>query len=444
VVGDSLDAGENSGSYATSSWPMRFKTILQGLGYPVKTGWVAPYSGFANDPRFVATTGTWTNIVPTPNPGKYAAASGAVLTFTSDETGTEASVLYNNSAGGFTVSIDGGTAVTVTPTGANTLGTYTVTGLANSIHTIAVTTTSSTFVGVYACRVGVPYGIEITNFASSGSRAADWDDSWWNTYLGISLYLQPDLMVGGWGGNEALSGDTVGSYTAALDYIIAAINAAGSDLVLRGLTPGDGVSVDGSAYNTALKGRATTANVPFIDMLDRWGTRGQQLLYGLYNSDTIHPAAPGYADMALAVADGLAHELTAFAPVKASTQRKVGVVTTGSVANNTTISALLPIAKSYRLLKITTDKPARVRLYDTAAHRTADVARSSSVDPTGEHGCYLDLVTGLSSLTKTLSPQVDGSNFETIPVSDIPITVTNLSGTTGTVTVTVSFISTEV
>ncbi len=95
----------------------------------------------------------------------------------------------------------------------------------------------------------------------------------------------------------------------------------------------------------------------------------------------------------------------------------------------------------YRLLKIETDIPARVRVYDSTAARTADASRPIGTDPTGAHGVILDFVTTVSILEWWLNPVVDG--YTTAGTDSVPVAITNLSGSTDTVTVTLTWIRSE-
>lgn len=123
--------------------------------------------------------------------------------------------------------------------------------------------------------------------------------------------------------------------------------------------------------------------------------------------------------------------------------RDTEVYTTASLADDAEETGTVTLAKGYRLLRIATDVAARVRVYTTAAKRTADAARAVGVDPTGDHGVVLDAVTTGALLAFDLSPTVDGWNNESTPSASIPIAVQNLSGTTDTVAVTFTFIQTE-
>lgn len=123
--------------------------------------------------------------------------------------------------------------------------------------------------------------------------------------------------------------------------------------------------------------------------------------------------------------------------------RITGTLTTGSIADSENDIGNITLAKSYRLMSITTDKPCRVRFYATMAQQTADASRPIGTDPTGNHGLMFEFVTTIEVLTSALSPFVDGSNLEVSPTTSIPISIQNLSGSTGTVTVSFVYIGTE-
>jgi hypothetical protein len=123
--------------------------------------------------------------------------------------------------------------------------------------------------------------------------------------------------------------------------------------------------------------------------------------------------------------------------------RQTAVYTTASLANGSSEQGTVVLATGFRLLSVATDKAARVRLYNRTAKQSADLARAIGTDLTGDHGVVLEYVTTPSVLSATLSPEVDGHSMEATPVSAIPITVTNMSGTTGTVATTFTLIATE-
>lgn len=121
--------------------------------------------------------------------------------------------------------------------------------------------------------------------------------------------------------------------------------------------------------------------------------------------------------------------------------RKTATFTTASVADAAADMGTVTLAPGYRLLRIATDRAARIRLYTSTAARTADTSRPAGTDPTGDHGVMLDMVTTSGDLDWGLSPAVDGY-LDTVGTA-VPFAVTNLSGSTGTVTVDLTWVQTE-
>jgi len=98
--------------------------------------------------------------------------------------------------------------------------------------------------------------------------------------------------------------------------------------------------------------------------------------------------------------------------------------------------------KSYALLAITTDRAARVRLYVSDATRTADASRAEGVDPTSDAGLIAEVIT-TGADTVIISPGAYGFNLESTPTTTIPCRVTNKSGVTATVQVTLNILQLE-
>jgi hypothetical protein len=116
--------------------------------------------------------------------------------------------------------------------------------------------------------------------------------------------------------------------------------------------------------------------------------------------------------------------------------------TTGSLVDAAEADLDITGFKSYALLTITTDRAARVRLYVTAATRTADAARAEGVDPTSDAGLIAEVIT-TGAETVIISPGAYGFNLESSPTTNIPCRVTNKSGSTGTVQVDVNILQLE-
>ena len=99
--------------------------------------------------------------------------------------------------------------------------------------------------------------------------------------------------------------------------------------------------------------------------------------------------------------------------------------------------------KSYALLSVTTDQAARVRLYTSNAAAVSDFSRSPGVDPTPGAGVIAEIIT-TGANTVVISPAAIGFNNETSPVPNIPAIITNNSGSTLAITVTLKALQLEV
>ena len=100
------------------------------------------------------------------------------------------------------------------------------------------------------------------------------------------------------------------------------------------------------------------------------------------------------------------------------------------------------MAASFDLFSVTADRACRVRLYRTTAQRDADETRPTGTLPTAtgpDHGCFLEAI-------------FDGPDRYTIAAGArgfvnsgiaVPITVTNLTGSTAAVDVDILYLRKE-
>ena len=84
-----------------------------------------------------------------------------------------------------------------------------------------------------------------------------------------------------------------------------------------------------------------------------------------------------------------------------------------------------------------------MRIYTDAAARTADAARSESVDPGTNSGVVAEVIT-TGANTIVVAPATIGFNNESTPTSTIPLAVTNKSGSAASITVTLTILQIEV
>jgi hypothetical protein len=117
-------------------------------------------------------------------------------------------------------------------------------------------------------------------------------------------------------------------------------------------------------------------------------------------------------------------------------------ITTTSIANAAYYTGSVTLAKGYTIYKITTSAASWIRVYTNAAARTSDATRSQTTDPQPGAGVIAEAITTGANVV-LMSPATIGFNDESPVSNTIPIAVTNLSGSTGTITVTFTYLGLE-
>lgn len=165
--------------------------------------------------------------------------------------------------------------------------------------------------------------------------------------------------------------------------------------------------------------------------------------FGFPSATTYHGAiAHSHQDGAMYFAHGGSWNRLANSTEVSVASRASFVDTTPSLANNGTDYPDITAYKSYLLLKIQVDKAAWVRVYTSKAARSADASRPIDVDPQPGSGVLAEIIT-TGAQTQVLTPSVIGFNDEATPVAEIYLAVTNRSGSTGTVTTTLTALKLE-
>lgn len=152
----------------------------------------------------------------------------------------------------------------------------------------------------------------------------------------------------------------------------------------------------------------------------------------------------------LSISDGNAGEVLttngsgtfSFAAVEGLKSRAALSGTTSSLANNASGNLDISGYKGYALLAIQTDRAAWVRVYTDASARAADASRNQLTDPAPDAGVIAEVITTGAAIVR-ISPGTIGYNFEGTPTTNIPCAVTNLSGSTSTVAVTLTALQLE-
>ena len=128
-----------------------------------------------------------------------------------------------------------------------------------------------------------------------------------------------------------------------------------------------------------------------------------------------------------------------------ATRSDTTTVTSSSIADAATDSGVnITGFKSYALYSVTANKACWIRIYDSAASRTADIAanRTQGVDPAPNAGVIAEAVFTQSGTVK-FTPGVFGFNDESTPTTNIPVAVTNNSGSTTTIDISLKIIQLE-
>jgi len=117
-------------------------------------------------------------------------------------------------------------------------------------------------------------------------------------------------------------------------------------------------------------------------------------------------------------------------------------VTTGSIGNSQSENLSITGFKTYALLKIQTNRAARVVVYTDSASRTADASRGSGTTPDPGSGVISDITTAGSG-TVLVTPATIGFNADTVVSDYIYLKVTNLSGSSASVEVILTLLQLE-
>lgn len=122
--------------------------------------------------------------------------------------------------------------------------------------------------------------------------------------------------------------------------------------------------------------------------------------------------------------------------------RQQSVLLTASLAPDAQEADVVELGKKVDILTVELSGPARVRLYDTTAHRDADAARprGTDPDPSTNHGVMLDFALDDAD---TFSMAPAAPVFTLDDTINVPYIVDNLDGSAAAVSVTFTFLRTE-
>jgi hypothetical protein len=114
-----------------------------------------------------------------------------------------------------------------------------------------------------------------------------------------------------------------------------------------------------------------------------------------------------------------------------------------NIENNANLKTVIDIGlQFYSIFFFESSHPIRFRVYTTLAGRDADENRSILTPAPENVGCVLDVITTAELLSLDILPQASGWIRNSTDIYDLPVTVTNLSGSTASITVNIGYIQT--
>ena len=130
--------------------------------------------------------------------------------------------------------------------------------------------------------------------------------------------------------------------------------------------------------------------------------------------------------------------------IRSTASRNIVSVASVSLASGAVDSSQrISLGESGLLFVVQTDIPARVILYATSTARTSDASRTLGQLPTRSSGVIAEVITSSTLLIVAIAPSVPYLNLELPPVSNLPLSITNLSGSTSIVNVTMTYLAFE-
>lgn len=313
AIGHSIVAGQG-GTPGTIDNPRLLQQRAAQVGKAV-TGMVTAVNNTTTDSR-VTFDVEWANIgTPRGNMQLHrrCTVAGKSFTYASDTAGNVVDIYTFGNGSAVTYSIDGAAPVTITPTGASAIQQTTVTGLADTKHTVTVTSTTTTAAYLLGISVHNTVGLEIGNFGYSGSVAADWRSDYFTTtqrfyngYTDAFTNWAADGAIIELGANELIHGFTAADLETNLGNIVSTAQAAGKEIVLTMGTPVEDATRTTwfKDYYPAVYNVADLYKVPVIDLTVHWINRAIAATRGLYY-DQWHPNNEGYYDLHSVIARAL-------------------------------------------------------------------------------------------------------------------------------------------
>ncbi len=313
-LGDSLTEGQGTTTYITQGYVGLIRNKLKALYGDVGTGVISNFYP-SNSPLWSMPSWTVTN-----NTGygitqysKYANTSGLTATLTFNGTGIRIITVKGSICGKMNIQIDGGGTTVYDMNNASLINPYTfdITGLADSSHTITITTdcTGGKYIYLFgAIPLKGTAGMRVHNCARTGILTAS--ASTYPAVLAseIDIYA-PVLTTIAFGANDYTGNVTIDAFKANVQAMITRAKTFGDVLLIANGLRTEAGAYPQSQYAMALKSLATLNNCAFIDINSRWNnsyTYANTTLGLMF--DGVHPNLAGHQDVATAILNVLLEE----------------------------------------------------------------------------------------------------------------------------------------
>lgn len=307
VIGHSIPAGRGVTPGATN-WPRLVQQRAGQYGHAF-TGLVIGVNGVADDARLTHDA-EWAQAnntgprIDNMQQHLVCRTAGKSVTYRSTEPGRTVTLYTFSNGAAVDYSIDGGAVTgTVTPdTGsASHLQATVISGLADTVHTVTVTskTTSASF--LLGMSVTASTGLEVACHAFSGSICQDWlpehrNGAFYNAYNNV-IATSPDVVLIQLGANEAIH--AIGDLRTDLTALVTSLKNDGVGNIVMVADP-QIVSTSFTGWMTdfypVLYDVADEQSIPLIDLTSHWLTRAAADGAGLY-ADQYHPNGAGHYDL---------------------------------------------------------------------------------------------------------------------------------------------------
>lgn len=254
----------------------------------------------------ITRTGTWT--LSTAG-GLYShlalGQASATLTF-GPVTCSEFRIVYATDSGGgaWTATIDGGAPQAFSSNGSPGLVDVTIDAGGSGSHTLVIECTGIAILSLVEAVANDATGVRVSRLARSnqetGNLLADA-----SAYSSRQNYLltDPDLVVLGFGLNDALYTGSTATFQTNLEALVADFQGLGASVLIMVCPPPNPATItDWPDYVGVMHAVAEAENCGIVDITEAWGTRAGNLTY--YHDD-VHPKFSGHADMARIITDAV-------------------------------------------------------------------------------------------------------------------------------------------